>query len=227
MGACDLVLLDAPHFDEETSLFVAIRTTGRYEYSYVESAAVQIGLDLLEVGSFGTYFLNGVEGTRLPKTMAGKYPVTHKQVNKKTHRFIIGLGANEEIVVETFKDLVSVNLNKMHDERFHGSLGMLGDYESGKTMDRNGSVEITDSDLLAAEWQVRPNEDGMMFQAARAPQYPEPCEAASARKPSLRLGHVVTQEDAKKSCGHLAGFQMKACVHDVMAIGDLDLAATF
>ena len=93
MGECDLTLLDAPHFDKADPLSVMIRTTGRWEYSYVESAAAQIGDTVLEVGSFGTYFLDGVDGARLAeskngKSMAGKYPVSHKQINKKNEALV-------------------------------------------------------------------------------------------------------------------------------------------
>ncbi|CAB9512707.1 Glycoside hydrolase Family 5 [Seminavis robusta] len=49
MGACDLVLLHAPNFkDNNTALDIHIRTKTRYDYSYIETAAVQIGEDILE-----------------------------------------------------------------------------------------------------------------------------------------------------------------------------------
>ena len=44
------------------NLDLHIRTTIRYDYSYIESAAIQIGNDVLEVSSFGSYALNGVKG---------------------------------------------------------------------------------------------------------------------------------------------------------------------
>jgi hypothetical protein len=226
MGMCDLVLVDAPNFDDSAALRVEIRTTGRWEYSYVESAAVQIGDDILEVSSFGTYFLNGVEGARFPKLMAVKYPVTHKQINKKSDEFTIALGHNEAIVISTFKDLVSVKLDQLHDKRFVGSRGMLGDYDTGKTMARDGTTELFDPTLLAAEWQVRPEEDGLFFQTVRAPQYPEGCKAPK-KQTQLRGDNLIAAAAAEKACGRFTGFQKEACVHDVLATGEFDLAATF
>lgn len=224
MGECDLVLVDAPNFDDCASLTVAVRTTGRFEYSFVECAVVQIGDSILEVSSFGNYFLDGVDGAHLPQLMAGKYPVTYQQVNKKTHKFTIHLGGGEDIEIKTFKDLVSVKLDNLRDHRFIGSRGMLGDYNTGKTMARDGSTELLDPDSMAAEWQVRPEQDGMFFQTARAPQYPEACNAVGEFN---NLRGSVSKAEAEKGCGGLSGFQKEACIHDVMATGDLDFAATF
>ena len=58
MGACDLILVDSPNFEEGFPLLVAVRTTIRYAYSYVESAAIKIGDSILEVSSFGGYYLD-------------------------------------------------------------------------------------------------------------------------------------------------------------------------
>ena len=61
VGECDLVLLVASTLD----LRVHVRTRIRFEYSFIESAAVQIGDDVLEVSSFGSYAVNGVESAYL------------------------------------------------------------------------------------------------------------------------------------------------------------------
>ena len=50
-GECDLVLADAPHFADGLGMTVHIRTKIRYSYSYVESAIIRIGNDILQ-GTF-------------------------------------------------------------------------------------------------------------------------------------------------------------------------------
>merc|ERR1712194_330827 len=104
-GACDMHLVTAPHFSPNTALTIDVRTKVRFWYSYIEAAAIQLGDDILEVSAYGLYTLNGVgledlngrgEDVELP-LMAGKYAVTHTQVNKKLHKYTIHLGENEWI----------------------------------------------------------------------------------------------------------------------------------
>ena len=47
-GECDLVLLDAPSFAHGLGLTAHTRNKGRYGYSFIESAAIKIGDDILE-----------------------------------------------------------------------------------------------------------------------------------------------------------------------------------
>ena len=47
MGACDLHLLQAPQLD----LTIDIRTKIRYDYSFIESAVIRLGNDILESAS--------------------------------------------------------------------------------------------------------------------------------------------------------------------------------
>ena len=51
LGECDLVLVHIDDFQNGLPLDIHIRTKIRYEdYSYIESAAIKIGDDILEVG---------------------------------------------------------------------------------------------------------------------------------------------------------------------------------
>ncbi|CAB9531477.1 expressed unknown protein [Seminavis robusta] len=228
MGACDLILLDAPQFEDGFPLLVVIRTTTRYDYSYVESAAIKIGDDILEVASFGEHFLNGVDGVDMvhEDMFLGPFPVHYKQVDIRTHTFDISLGGGEKITLKSYKDLVSVKLDKADAQRFLGSQGMLGDFKTGQTMSRDGISIVTDPDLLATEWQVHPEDDGMVFQTARAPQYPQSCQLPRQSKTTKRrrLGElIVSEDDARNACA--GANNMDGCVHDVMATGDLELAS--
>ncbi|CAB9530524.1 unknown protein [Seminavis robusta] len=220
MGACDLILLDAPKLEDGFPLLVVIRTTTRYDYSYVESAAIKIGDDILEVASFGEHFF--LKWSGWSDMFLGPFPVHYKQVDIRTHTFDISLGGGETITLKSYKDLVSVKL----DKRFLGSQGMLGDYATGETMSRDGTMVVTDPDVLAAEWQVRPEDDAMVFQTARAPQYHQSCQLARQSKTtkSRRLGEsTVPEDDARDACA--GANNMDGCVHDVMATGDLELAS--
>ncbi|CAB9505714.1 unknown protein [Seminavis robusta] len=228
MGPCDLILLDAPKFEDGFPLLVVIRTTTRCDYSYVESAAIKIGNDILEVASFGEHFLNGVDGADLAHEdiFLGPFPVHYKQVDIRTHTFDISVGGGETITLKSYKELASVKLDKADAQRFLGSQGMLGDYATGETMSRDGTMVVTDPDLLAAEWQVHPEDDGLVFQTAQAPQYPQSCELPHQSKTtkSRRLGEsTVPEDDARNACA--GATNMDGCVHDVLATGDLELAS--
>ena len=65
MGECDLVLVDSPSFQNGTGFTCHVRTKARLDYSYIERAAVKIAEDVFEVGSFGTYIINGVQNAAL------------------------------------------------------------------------------------------------------------------------------------------------------------------
>lgn len=202
MGGCDLVLLQAPSFDVENgkTLDIAIRTKVRHDYSYIESAAIKIGGEILEVSSFGDYALNGVTNAEMPNNLSG-YTVTHTQLNKKKHDFVLELGNGEKISVRTFKDWVSVNIQNPSASRYQDSVGMMGEFGTGKLLGRDGVTVIEHPNALAAEWQVRDNED-MLFQMARAPQYPAKCDLPSTtQKAARRLGEKsISEEAAKAAC---------------------------
>ena len=55
-GICDLVLLDNKAFDDNTGMEIQVRTKPRYQYSYIEAAAIKLGNDILEVGPWGEYW---------------------------------------------------------------------------------------------------------------------------------------------------------------------------
>jgi hypothetical protein len=226
MGACDLHLLQAPKFDEGMDLTVDVRTRIRYEYSYIESAAIRIGDEILEVSSWGEYHLNGIDSAEMPNHISG-YLITHSEPTEKSHVFEISIDGNERIKVKTFKDMVSIEFNHADLSRFKGSAGMMGDFESGKLLSRDRSTVIEDPVALADEWQVLGDERNL-FQTAQAPQYPEKCvmPSPSKQKRGRRLGESIARATAEKVCAKYTNGdqELEACVYDVMATGDLDLA---
>jgi hypothetical protein len=221
-GECDLAYLRAPEFDHGLGMEVQIRTTSRYDYSYVEEAAIKIGDDILQVGSFGDYMLNGVTGATTPTVMGGQFPLTHEAVNKKQHRFFIELSKDEHVIISTFKDMVNVDFKNATNQHFAGSSGLMGDYTDGKKYGRDGvKVFDADYDAFGQEWQVLESEENL-FATLRAPQYPAKCNFPEAL-PKLDKG--ISQEAAEEACTNLVGAAKDRCVSDVMLTGDLDAAS--
>lgn len=136
---------------------------------------MRIGEDILEVGSFGDYSLNGVEeamlGNMVP--MVGGYPVFYSQPIKSKHILEVVVGPNENITLASFKDLVSVKIFHGDEARFGSVSGLMGTFD-GQMVARNGTSLHDDINGLAQDWQVTP-QDGNLFRTVRAPQYPEQC----------------------------------------------------
>lgn len=224
MGACDLTFVDAPKFAENMPMKINIRTKTRYDYSFIESAVLNIGEETFEVASWAQYFLNGVEGALLPNTIAG-FEIKHTKASEKVHEFEVLVGEDEKIVFKTFKDWVSVTLIHPNVHRYTGSAGLMGHTGNGRLYGRDGQTLFTDYNAFAEEWQVHEDEP-MLFQTARMPQHPQKCVMPDATKTGRRLGESIAYETAAKACAG-AGWSkgtIEMCIHDVMASGDLEIA---
>ena len=236
-----MVFLHAPYFhsrttqsieEEDLALDIQVRTKGRYGYSYIESAVVRIGEDKLQVDSFGGYYLDGISGADLTSADLGGFPVTHTQPNDKQHVFRIDLGPGEDLIISTFKDMVSVKVDNADQSRFVDSVGLMGEFGGkGRLVGRDGVTEMTDPNALGQEWQVRDNED-MLFQVAQAPQYPDRCilpdtEASGTKNHRLggdgRAKKPIDRSAAEKACAHWKENQ-ENCIADVTKTGDIDIA---
>jgi len=219
------VLLHVPNFEPGLDLHIHVRTTIRHDYSYIESAAVQIGDDILDVESFGQYAWNGVDNANLAEASANLagYPIIHSQTNEKQHVFDIVIGPYEKITIATFKDMVSVMI---HDSsanfRYQNSVGLMGSFDEGNMLARNGTTIIKDPDEFGQEWQVR-SDELFLFRTVRAPQYPQQkcilpssSHAKEGRKGRRRLAeHTITQEQAEEACIHLMDEgSREACIMD-------------
>ncbi|CAB9510559.1 unknown protein [Seminavis robusta] len=235
MGECDLKLMHAPKFDGEQDLTVHARTTIQHDYSYMETAAVRIGTDTLEVSSWGEYALNGVEGALFEQPVLrkgnalntlGGYPVFHTQMSKIHHLFDVVLGPKENVTLSNIKNIVSVKVNHNTNDHFVDVEGLLG-HINGKLLARDGVTDLHDDiNAFGQEWQVRDDEP-MLFRSVREPQYPNRCRLPDIQeKESRRLSEGITEEVATAACAHLrADAQAFAdCVYDVTATNDLDMA---
>ena len=212
------------------SLTIDIRTTVRYDYSFIESVVVMIGGSSFEVSGFGAYTLDGVSMADLPGNIAGfpiRYSVPDYDKGKgHSHIYNIEVDGKEAIIIKTYKDLVSIKVDHADSTRFADSSGMMGDFTTGTLFAKDGVTVMNDPNMLAKEWQVRDDEP-MLFTSVRAPQYPQECILPD---PSLttkrRLGENTVSLDAARAACASWTENKEGCVHDVMALGDLDAAAS-
>jgi len=229
-GECDLVLVDHPSFMDGLGLRVHIRTTRVKYFSYIEQVAVQIGEDVLEFNNDVDNFL-----------INGEIP----EANRKHHRTYLG-----GFVVRRDTKSISIRLHDegrqdlhvakidLHARRngfphvivdggnteiFKGSLGLLGDWETGKRIARDGETELGGHDAtdFALEWQVQDTEPAL-FQESRFPQYPTTCTPPAARIEN-RLGSSAFQKEAEEACAHWKE-DKEDCIFDVIATRDVLVA---
>jgi hypothetical protein len=234
MGECDMVLVHTPDFDGSgRDLDIQIRTRIRSQYSYIESAAIKIGDDILEVSSFGDFAINGVDTPLLKENngMLGGYNVFHTEEAKKKHTYEILLGPNESITLSTHKDIVAVAINKGGNSKhyFGESIGLMGDYD-GTLFARDGVTVMEDMNAFGQEWQVKQDEPKLFRNQDRHPQAPFQCILPTPRATDGRrvLGETsISKEVAEKACAGLSGTKYENCVFDVQAFGDLDVAGDY
>ena len=105
---------------------MTVRTKIRGGYSYIESAAIKIGDDILEVGAYGAYMINGVSNADMPNKL-DSYTVSYDRVSDKQHTFDIVIGDGKKIVVQAFKDLVGVKTVGATKNEYAGSMGLMGE----------------------------------------------------------------------------------------------------
>jgi hypothetical protein len=117
MGECDLVFIQSKDFESGLDLDIHIRTKMRRDMSFVSSAVLRIGSDILEVASQGLYFLNGVANAELPSEFSG-FEFLHSQPTDKQHVFEVHLGGRERIKVKTYKDFLRSWLSRARVSTF-------------------------------------------------------------------------------------------------------------
>jgi hypothetical protein len=234
---CDLILLHSSAFESGLGLDVHIRTKIRRDMSYISSAALRIGSDVLEVESQGVYYLNGVLSAALPAEFSG-FAFSHTQpTTDNQHVFEVCLGGRERIKLKPCKDFVSVLIEKGHIKHFADSVGLLmGDFRTGHMVARDGTSKavIDDANAFGQEWQVLDTEPSL-FQTVHLPQHPQqvctlptPMQASSQLRRRLPLGNVGMQSMSllskrPASCEHW-GEGKAECVFDVLTTGDLEMA---
>jgi hypothetical protein len=231
-GECDLVLIHSESFESGKGLDIHIRTKIRRDFSYISSAVLRIGEDILEVASKGVYFLNGVASADLPSEFSGLsefagFAFSHTQPIEHQHVFDVHLFGQQHIILKTYKDFVAVTIEQGNKERFGDSVGLMGSHYNGNMLARDGRTVIEDPNSFGQEWQVLSTES-KLFQEDRLPQHPQTCTlpspvATSQLRRRLSEAESDLAEAAEKACAQW-GEGKKACIYDVLSTGDLDMA---
>lgn len=225
-GECDLLLVHSDDFGDKAGLDVHIRTTLRDFYSFIESAALRIGDSVLEVGT-DSFWVDGIERSDqdLPMDFGGYYlNAPYQERNAKVYR--VDLGNGDYIKFSTYKFFISVDIAGLQQD-FESSFGLLGDYNSGAMIARDGQSIIESADDFGTEWQIQADER-VLFRDARAPQLPNAkCvmpQTSSRRQiastPSERMA-------AEQACSHKSPADYSFCVSDVLTTGDIGMAGAW
>lgn len=229
-GECDLVMMHVNQFQDKGAFSIHARTKIRDDYSFISNAVLRIGDDLLEVGSWGDYSINGIGGG-IPEARQGGYSlgtvgglnIIHTHPDEKNHNFEIILGHGEVLTFAVFKDLVSIRFKGASNQHFQTALGLMGDF-SGNKVARDGKTVMTDSNEFGQEWQVQP-EEGMLFVTEPAPgKCKLPSKSATAARTRALRSSEVDKETAQKACANHKGEAFEACVVDVQLTGDVAIA---
>lgn len=244
-GECDLVLTRSPTFDSGLGFEVQIRTKIQSNWSFIKAAAIRIGQDILEVHSDGAYWINGKSDVDLitSHTELSGYLVTWTTkyleygVGHKATQFRISLGGHGHVDINVFKGIIDIKFVDVLYEDFGLSQGLMGTYDDGRLLSRDGSTEFErdlNTDDFGKHWQVRKgSEEHSLFNTAGdGPQYPTECkmpEKSSSLSQRRMLADPEFLEAAKKACSKHSSTSLEkyesACLYDILATGDLDLAA--
>jgi len=237
-GQCDMILAKDPKFANGVGLDVQIRTKMVRFWSYIHTAAVRIGDDILEIhGSVGDddrdthYWFNFQY--QADATTVGGFPLTITSNGVHKRFFEIDLSSKfpgQKIVLSAFKEFVAVDFKDSTTESFGNAVGMLGDYKTGKTFARDGVTEIHDFNVLGNEWQLLPADD-MLFHDKAEPQYPKRCilpEDPQGQRRRRLDESSISVEKAEAICATLKDpLSIKDCVYDILATQDLDMVGAF
>ena len=217
-------------FNNGQGLALHVRTTIRRDWSFISTAALKIGEDTFQVGTRGIYYQNNKTGPKmvgsmhLPRTIAG-YPILYTYFDSKRHKYEIDMGEKGTISFKVYNEFLAVAINNGHEDDFGDSVGLMGEYHTGKLIMRNGE-EATDVNVFGKDWQVQADEP-MLFHTVEGPQQPEaqcmmpPPSKAIKRRLSESM---VSYEQAEEACKDWVEEARESCIYDVLATGDLDMA---
>jgi hypothetical protein len=234
-GQCDIVLAEDAQFANGLGLDVHIRTKIVRFWSYIKNVAIRIGNDILEIeGSAeenqSKYWINYEYQGELNE-LAG-FPVTIKVLSDYKRVYEINLNSKfhgQKIAIHIYKEFVRVKFNGSQSA-FGNTVGLLGDFNTGKTLARDGSTVLDDFTELGNEWQVLPAEP-KLFHEVSHPQFPEKCVEPEDPRGERRRRldeNTVTEEQAEAACAFLKDpLSQKDCVYDILATQDVGMVGAF
>jgi von Willebrand factor type D domain len=230
-GECDLVMARSSSFSNGLGLDVHARTEmiGN-TWSLVSNAAVRIGNDVFEVRNNGTHYINGVADVLLPTVITEAYEIHYaeEQVsdgeNSIRSWYTIKLGNSDKVQITNYKKMISVNV----EVKVSDMVGMLGSSRKPGLVGRDGETALVDADEMGSQWQVN-DEEPMLFNEIRSPQYPETCKLpeVSMRHRRLRAANEGMSTKAKAACHGVAENLYTFCLYDVLISGNVALASTY
>ena len=221
---------------------VHIRTKIETWWSYVSSAAVQIGEEVLEVtgGSQAEWlYINGIANEPLEDDVWFKVEFSglilrFKQSGQRREAHIY-LGNGEKLFLKAYKEFVKVEMDAHGSKHYEGSLGLLGRFPDGKRVGHDGITFIEDVNEFGQAWQVKEEEPKLFstYEGAGIVPASRQCllptdtkQMAQLRK--RRLASGIPMEEAQKACAHLeSAADRKACVFDVVSTQDVDMASVW
>ena len=230
-GICDMVLAKSPNVGQTIdgsfkpfAIHVRTRSAGEYVTS-VHSAVMKLGVDTVQIDMQETgapiWYLNGSPAT-LP-IVTDEFTVPEPEIVLDVTRYKVDIANSESSVhFETVANSFMNVLIQGTQFDFGDSVGLVGSFNMGKSIDRNGA-RIANPNDFATTWQVNPAVDGTLFRTtANTVQYPTPCTIKPAQ-PTRRLGE--NKELAKQAYTACASKEnVEACMSDVMATGLLAAA---
>lgn len=236
-GQCDLTMVKDPEFANGLGLDVQVRTKIVRFWAYNKNVAIKIGNDILEIegspddnDAEAHYWINFEYQGELD-TFAG-FPVTQEAPSVYKRQYKIDLSSKypgASIVVQHYKEFIKVHFDG-DEQVFGNTVGLLGDYKTGKTLARDGVTVMNDFTEFGDEWQVIPSEPKLFHEVAH-PQFPELCikpeDPRGERKRRLDES-TVSIEQAETACASLKDtLSIKDCVYDIMATQDLGMVGAF
>ncbi|CAJ1932063.1 unnamed protein product [Cylindrotheca closterium] len=240
-GQCDLVLTKDPDFANGLGIDVHIRTKLVRHWSYIKNAVIRIGNDILEIEGSSVefdskphYWINYESQGELSQFAGFPVKMFSQQGTAVTkNRIEIDLSSvypGQKIVLSTYKEFVKVSFENANEESFGTSVGMLGDFNTGQTLARDGVTVLDDFTDLGHEWQVLPS-DKHLFREASAPQFPETCIDPEDPRGDRRRrldGSSIGEEEAETACAGIKDeLDRKDCVYDILATQDMDMAGAY
>jgi len=237
-GQCDMILLKDDNFANGLGIEVQIRTKLVRHWSYIKNAAIRIGTEILELeGSADPskgfrFWYNFEKGTEL-NDFAG-FPVTFKSRSYSNYKSGLEIDLDSmypgvKIVLATWKEFVRVDFKNPTEASFGNSVGLLGDFYTGKTLARDGTV-LDDFNTYGNDWQVLPTEN-MLFHIVEDPQFPKKCiepEDPQGERRRRLDESSVTEEKAEAACASIADeLDRKDCVYDIVATQDLEMVGAY
>lgn len=227
-GECDLVLIDNPKLSTGKSLRIHVRTKIKSYYSYVESVAIQIDEEVLEILANKEEVFVNRKGTKQTPTLFAGYQIkeanTTEWCRAREHEGAvmkkINLSDDGKIIVVNCWGFLYVDVQARGLGFLH-STGLMGRRDQPGKFARNGTI-LFNNIFYAEEWQVLLTEP-KLFHVDRQPQHPNPC----IPPPKQVQRRVVHRRVAMMVCSDLSGGSFEACMYDVEATGNVNMAVPY